>query len=561
MALVLAARAAAAVRPALKPALHRSSLQPVAKTSISTTSRRFVATKARLLAATHNWLSFTVLTAVVSAPLALWFLHDGTGIVPDLDKYTAMSECVAKNFKGPSPEKVTKMLNEDAYTVLVGNVANGVTRYDGAQLAAQYPCEDRYTHGSMTMPPHERWMVWGIFDGYFGPQMAETLSYVAATSVRDALKEHFDSMLQEDRQGKTENTPKDLSRSAHARIVQKILRKTMPDLDFELMNSTAILAEAILRADDDGSMKEMTAVFANSSFADQVTRALNAWSGAGSLLTMYDPTRDIVHVATTGKSRAVLGVYETDKNLRRRIWRARPMSAEQARLTPKEEDAFRRKHPGEEEVVLLNGRPFGRPTSHAFGDLRTKLPVSLQQALCQVFGLDVSLTWPIKESKTPPYMNAKPSTSFVEIRNRPCFLIMASDGFWQYMTDQNAVDLVTFWLAAGSMALDKGHPGKLNTIDISRYISRDSSRADVRSLEATPIQGPLDLTTPYRHDTMAVKDGNATVHLIRNALGGSNAGLLATRLAFQPPYARMWRDDMTVQVIFFHMDALALLKF
>jgi pyruvate dehydrogenase phosphatase len=38
---------------------------------------------------------------------------------------------------------------------------------------------------------------------------------------------------------------------------------------------------------------------------------------------------------------------------------------------------------------------------------------------------------------------------------------------------------------------------------------------------------------------------------MRNALGGAHHDLISGLLAFKPPYARMVRDDMTVQVAFF----------
>jgi len=41
------------------------------------------------------------------------------------------------------------------------------------------------------------------------------------------------------------------------------------------------------------------------------------------------------------------------------------------------------------------------------------------------------------------------------------------------------------------------------------------------------------------------------VHLVRNSLGGNHHELIAGRLAFDAPFSRRLRDDITVQVVFF----------
>jgi len=48
-----------------------------------------------------------------------------------------------------------------------------------------------------------------------------------------------------------------------------------------------------------------------------------------------------------------------------------------------------------------------------------------------------------------------------------------------------------------------------------------------------------------------VEDKNAATHLVRNALGGKDNEMLSALLTLPAPYARRFRDDLTVQVIFF----------
>jgi pyruvate dehydrogenase phosphatase len=45
------------------------------------------------------------------------------------------------------------------------------------------------------------------------------------------------------------------------------------------------------------------------------------------------------------------------------------------------------------------------------------------------------------------------------------------------------------------------------------------------------------------------------VHLIKNAFGGSRRSLFESVMTIQPPLSRNVRDDVTVTVIFFGVDA------
>ena len=65
-----------------------------------------------------------------------------------------------------------------------------------------------------------------------------------------------------------------------------------------------------------------------------------------------------------------------------------------------------------------------------------------------------------------------------------------------------------------------------------------------------------------RQDAMRLKptDTNAATHLIRNALGGSAYGVdhakLSQMLSLPTDMVRMFRDDITIQVIFFDEEYL-----
>ena len=48
-----------------------------------------------------------------------------------------------------------------------------------------------------------------------------------------------------------------------------------------------------------------------------------------------------------------------------------------------------------------------------------------------------------------------------------------------------------------------------------------------------------------------VEDKNVATHLVRNALGGKDRDMVSALLTLPSPYSRRYRDDLTVEVIFF----------
>ncbi|KAJ5626773.1 protein serine/threonine phosphatase 2C [Penicillium herquei] len=116
---------------------------------------------------------------------------------------------------------------------------------------------------------------------------------------------------------------------------------------------------------------------------------------------------------------------------------------------------------------------------------------------------------------------------------------MATDGLWDMLSSQQAVNLVGKWLEV-----------------------KGSDKRDTGS-EFEPQYEPFDfghfwkgVSWKFREGRTTVQDENAAVHLVRNSLGGNHHELLAGRLAFSFPSSRRLRDDSTVQVVFFNFPDL-----
>ena len=246
-----------------------------------------------------------------------------------------------------------------------------------------------------------------------------------------------------------------------------------------------------------------------------------AMSGSCALLSLYDPTTSQLYTACTGDSRAILG----RKNLNG-TWAVEALSKDQRGDHEEEMTRIQEEHPSEEDVTK-DGKVLGLACTRAFGDSQWKLPYEVQFELGKRF----CSHGPMDKCKTPPYLTAEPVITVVKI-TEPSFTILATDGFWDKCENEEALDLVVKWITGNCQPREEAKyaPG-------FDYLERWNG-FDTRYLE--------------ERATLEDRD-NVAVHLLRNACGGDHREFLAGNLAFQPPYSRLVRDDITIQVIFFNL--------
>lgn len=122
---------------------------------------------------------------------------------------------------------------------------------------------------------------------------------------------------------------------------------------------------------------------------------------------------------------------------------------------------------------------------------------------------------------TPPYLTAEPviTTTKIELEKGD-FLILASKGLWDHLTNEQAVGLVGRWL-------------KQN--DVHHMAPEYDFLSDTGVLEQIRSGPPADDPGPGRAYTetrfadekhFVVVDDNAAAHLVRNAFGGDREDLL-----------------------------------
>ncbi|KAM0280454.1 hypothetical protein ACHAQH_004033 [Verticillium albo-atrum] len=394
---------------------------------------------------------------------------------------------------GPSKDDVNRIVAQGAYSIRSGKIP-GVNRYDGTQLASNGPCEDGFIHGTFPSPwADNHLMAWAVFDGHAGWQTADILEEQLVPFVRHGLSEIKPSQDQ-------------------AGVSEKEVQRAITD--------------SFLRLDDSIMRSATDAIDGTGSLQDKMKKLAPAYAGSCALLSLFDPATRQLHVACTGDSRAVLGRQKEDGT-----WEAIPLSVDQTGSNEAEIARLNAEHPGEGGIAK-GGRVLGIMVSRAFGDGRWKWPLEVQKALRERFSGPGSLA-PRYDVKTPPYLTAEPVVTTTKIEaGRPSFLIMATDGLWDTLSNQQAVDLVGKWLEPGV----KGKAG------------------DKPEISYPPFDfGEFEKETDWRfvEERTTVQDDNAAVHLVRNSLGGNHHELVAGRLAVGTPFSRRLRDDITVQVAFF----------
>jgi len=202
-------------------------------------------------------------------------------------------------------------------------------------------------------------------------------------------------------------------------------------------NIDQAMKDAFLSLDSDIMSQAAKACSAPSFLNDAMSQLGPAYAGSCALVSFYHSDSQLLKVACTGDSRAVLGRRNASGGLD-----TIPLSTDQTGKNPDEIARLQKEHPNEPEM-LKEGRVLRLAVSRAFGDSRFKWSRELQeQAQRRFFGPEI-----IEPLISPPYITAEPVITTTKIvPENGDFVIMASDGLWDNITNEQAVDLVGKWL-------------------------------------------------------------------------------------------------------------------
>ena len=271
-----------------------------------------------------------------------------------------------------------------------------------------------------------------------------------------------------------------------------------------------------------------------------------AFSGSCALMAAFDPLTSKLRVACTGDSRAVLGRWDPQE----RKYVCHPLSVDQTGFNELEVARITAEHPNEPDIIdPKSGRLLGIAVTRAFGDHRWKWDSEfITQLQYKFWG-----TAPRPGNLTPPYMTAEPVVTETDVvctdakdsTTKSDFMIMASDGLWDRMSSEHAVECVQLWLEAkargnGSVVAD---PLRKAPVFPERWQLDPGVTFDVEQRKGIRWKATPEYFT--------FEDDNAAVCLAKNAMGGSRKGLLIGVLSVPNPQSRDAVDDTTIMVVFF----------
>ncbi|KAJ2478172.1 hypothetical protein EV174_004398 [Coemansia sp. RSA 2320] len=233
-----------------------------------------------------------------------------------------------------------------------------------------------------------------------------------------------------------------------------------------------------------------------------------AVSGSCGLVAVVDTEAKEVVVANTGDSRALLGV-----RLKNGTWKAVRLSQDQTADNSNELARMAREHPNESSVIHRGRVLGGLMPTRAFGDCRYKWPLEVQQDLFPTLysrGHRYATTPP--NYVTPPYVTARPVIVKHKLSDNDKFVVIASDGLYDQLSDAEVIATVSQWYEA--------HSTKSGASE----------------------------------STLTTEDTNAATHLIRAALSTDRLGhrsdtMIRRLLAIPPPHSRRFRDDISVTIV------------
>ncbi|KAI1471883.1 protein serine/threonine phosphatase 2C [Daldinia caldariorum] len=438
---------------------------------------------------------------------------------------------IAKNADGSgrnvlemlTPDQATEKLRQNEASFLV-NRGQGVLRYDVAQLPSNNPIEDDHAEkivevntrqSESTDSPTEDWMFWGVFDGHAG--------WTTSAKLRQTLINFVAREL-----NTTYKAAETLGAVPSPEAIDTAIKLGFTRLDHEIVHESV---EKVLKSNSKRVAAELLGP---------------ALSGSCALLSFYDSSSKTLRVACTGDSRAVLGRRSSSGK-----WTATALSEDQTGSNPNEVARIRKAHPGEDRVVY-NGRVLGglEPT-RAFGDASYKWSKEVSDRLREsFFGRRYS-----PHLKTPPYVTAEPVVSTTKIQpEKGDFLVLATDGLWEMLTNDEVVGLVGKWIE--TQAAEQSSKSQLGSVwtklfGPGRDLPVEAGKEAGADGQKTPIRLQQWGISPNEKERFVVKDKNVATHLIRNALGGRNEEQVCALLTLVSPFSRRYRDDLTVQVIFF----------
>lgn len=138
-------------------------------------------------------------------------------------------------------------------------------------------------------------------------------------------------------------------------------------------------------------------------------------------------------------------------------------------------------HPGE-DMFTTDGRFLSAEVTRSVGDNRRKWPAKALEDLKRDFWGRVYN----RNIPTPPYATAMPDVKNIQVQPGD-FLILGTDGFWNHMSNEDAVYCVGLWIEVQAASDPK-------TAELAQILETSSLRSDAP--DENPRKRPSRILTP-----------------------------------------------------------------
>jgi len=441
-----------------------------------------------------------------------------------------------------TPTEVTSILRANEYHS-VELPPGPVKSYETNTLRSNNPIEDAHAESLLT---NGCGYLFGIFDGHGGAACGQVTakrlhSYVMAGLLSNTdLDSHMRVIESSDIHSPSYNflrtfnenfelvqDLRDIYHKSYLEYLQNLhSNNSRTEGEREHENIEHVLVNAFLALDNDMSREALP----EPGGPVNMKTLTVAMSGCVAVCAHIDGPH--LHVASTGDCTAVIGsLSESD------TWIAKKLTVEHNSDNQKEVKRILSEHPESEHHQIIKGDRLLSMLAplRAFGDFKFKWDrETIEGTLGTILG---DRACP-PNYKTPPYLTARPEISYHHLSARDKFMVIGSDGLWDMMTPMQVIRLVGEHMSGkvtlSPLVLDKPH------IPLQEIASLLRQRQAAMKLKPT--------------------DENAATHLIRCALGGTAYGVdhsrLSQMLSLPPDMVRMFRDDITITVVFFDEEYL-----
>ncbi|ORX60829.1 protein serine/threonine phosphatase 2C [Piromyces finnis] len=424
-------------------------------------------------------------------------------------------------------------------------IKSSVIGYENNFVNSNNPIEDQHTQAY-----YKDKLIFGVYDGHSGTECGKVVAsqlhnYIASTLEKTKLPKIPENL---ENDSTTQNKRK-IKIEERVRKMSEAIKKAFVNLDNDIVQGNIKFeADEI----DESNEEDIGKIYTSPLNDEKIVKKqmMTALSGACALVAVVDNETDDLYVACTGDSRAVLGRKiknpKCDENEycdNEFIYEAVPLSVDQTLRNELEVQRMKKEHPNEEETMFIRNRVLGglMPT-RTFGDSRYKWNSKIQKSI--VIPKFISRR-PLPFYYTPPYITAEPVVTCHPITKEDKFLVMASDGIWDELSNEDVVNLVSQHLEERKKSTHKKliNETKLPPSLLIQKKTNEEMKKDRNNLIISERKVPAILT-----------DSNSATHVIRNALGGSDDKYISDLLSIPSPKCRNYRDDMTVTIIYFDKE-------